>query len=144
MNKVVARGVLRGDGKIIHNSPKFFMRDLRKMEPGQVRTTVERIRGTRSQNQNRYYWGSVLVDIIEGLEAKNGHPIDRDELHTYLKWMLLPHKKIQVGDIEIEAVADTHTMTTDQFGEYLELVIAHAATEWGVEVKEADPIYDLK
>ena len=54
-------------------------------EDREVRVTVRRAARRRSDHQNRYYWGVVLPILSQGLSDTQGHEIDIDLAHEFVK-----------------------------------------------------------
>ena len=104
---------------------------LAKLDGKAVTIEWSKPRNTRSLRQNAYYWGVVLTII--GEETGN----TADDLHTVYKEMFLTPKFITLGKKEIELRRTTTDLTTAEFGQYLERIIAHAATELGISIPEA-------
>lgn len=82
----------------------------------------------RSLNQNRFYWGIVLAVISDS----TGHTAE--EVHEYLKTIMLPRKFIAIKGREVEIVKTTTDLSTDEFEAYLERVRAWAKSELGIEI----------
>ena len=84
----------------------------------------------RSTKQNRFLWGKVYDDIVEGIERKTGQ--DKDDIHDYFKTEFLrrrlPNGKVVVGS--------TARLKTGEFSEYVEKVRAKAAREFGVVIQD--------
>lgn len=99
-----------------------FMRTVREVfgdKDGPVRFRVEQ--PTRSNAQNRYWWGVILKYISE---ATGFTP---EECHAIVKAMFLKHKYV-IGDVEIDAVLSTADLATDEFNELCE-----NARRWAAE-----------
>jgi hypothetical protein len=98
---------------------------LRRMEGKEVRVTFSQPTKTRSNPQNRYYWGVVLTMIA----AETGHTTE--EVHEYMKAMFLPRCFIRLGKgkKEQQITKSTATLSTFDMEEYLEKVRAFAAAE---------------
>lgn len=108
------------EGKLDIADP-YFDRELEKLNGRPVYVTVEEWRNTRSEQQNRYYWGVVVKLISE----ETG--FDTMEAHEVLKHKFNPkHSELTnktTGEIElIEYGGTTTRMTTKDFMEYIEKI----------------------
>ena len=109
-------------GKIELNQPDRFRAYLETFRGQQIDLLIRRHRRTRSNNQNRYYWG-VVVSILA--ESFGYSP---DEMHNALAWRFL-----RLDDRpELPTVRSTTTLTTGEFERYLEAVRTWASIEQGV------------
>ena len=123
---VVASGTVR-EGKLYLRNRRDFDRQIAQMKEGwALEVTVSRLRATRSQKANAYYWGVVLQRLSE----HTGYTVD--ELHDLCKAMFLP-KKLALTDGNGEVVGEfvlggsTRTLKTNEFYEYVERVRQWAA-----------------
>lgn len=66
---------------------------------------------SRSQQQNKYYWGCVLKTLSD----KTGHTVD--ELHEICKYKFLKKESLTLGDEKIE-VTTTRKLTKQEHTEY--------------------------
>ena len=130
LNTFVSHGSIK-DGKLVMNNDHYFLGMIQGFEDtNKVRITIEKERGTRSQNQNRYYWGVVLPVIAEHMGERV------EDLHEVFKSRFLRKKRVWRGG-EITILRSTSELTSDEFAEYLSQVIQEGA-ELGVVVPEAD------
>ena len=77
LTRFISRASLK-DGKLVLDNPRWFRTCLLKYDDtDKVRITIEKERGTRSQKQNKYYWGVVLALIAEymGEQPEDLHEI---------------------------------------------------------------------
>jgi len=115
-------------GKLQVSVTKDFTAQLKTFRDGPVTVRIERKRASRSQAQNRLYWG-VYVDA---LSQHTGHT--PDEIHDLLKAKFLP-KKLAVcngnGEVVGEYVLGGSTTKLDvlEFGAYLD-----AIREWALSL----------
>jgi hypothetical protein len=134
---VVATAEVRR-GRLFIRNRRAFDDSLAQLKDGwELEVTVKRLRATRSQQQNRYYW-SVVVQL---LADHTGYT--PDEIHDVLKMRFIP-KRLAVADgngvIHDEFVlgGSTREMTTLEFGEYLESVRQWAAETLDVVIPDPD------
>lgn len=129
-NATIAAGKLR-----IHNRRMFDLA-LASMPDAEVIVTIERVRATRSQAQNRWYWGQIVKLISD----ETGY--DPLEVHELLKEKFLP-KTLALPDKHGEANefvigGSTAKLNKVEFGEYCEQVRRWAAESLGVVIP--DPV----
>lgn len=135
LTRFISRGSLVS-GKLILDNSRWFRTCLLKYDDtDKLRIIIEKERGTRSQKQNRYYWGCVLEDIAQYMGEQP------EDLHEIFKAKFLKRKRMWRG-AEQTILASTTKMNSDEFGEYIERCIQEGA-ELGVVVRKADKNYNL-
>lgn len=90
-------------------------------EGQEILITVRPRKKNRTLKQNAYYW--LVLNVIADY---TGH--SSDELHEIYKHKFLPRRVITYQYDQIELPGTTTVLTTDQFGEYLDRIIAEAGT----------------
>jgi len=134
---IVASGQVKGGKLHIRNRRAFDDQIALVPERWELEITVARQRATRSQQQNSYYWGVV----VQMLSDHTGYT--PDEMHAYLKTKFIP-KRLAVnasnGIICDELVigGSTRTMSTIQFGEYMESIRQWAAETVDLYIPDPD------
>lgn len=93
--------------------------------------TLEKLKKTRSNQQNRYYWGVVLPTISEA----TGHTVD--ELHEIFKGMFLPRQFINFKGKEIELNGSTAKSNSKEMTEYIDKIIVEAGS-MGISIPPPD------
>lgn len=93
-----------------------------------IAVTLSRKKVTRTNRQNRTYWGLVIAAISE----HTGHTAE--EIHEILKSMFLPRKYITLAGLEREIGKTTTELSTAEFAKYLDRVYAFAAQELGLVI----------
>ena len=131
----VHHGEIKG-GKLILDNPRYWKGMVMGFADAKVRIVLEKVRGTRTQKQNRYYWGVVLELIAE----HTGYLAE--EVHEVMKSKFLRQKKVWRGG-EITVLRSTSDLTSDEFGEYIEQVRAEGA-EMEIDIPLADKDYYVK
>ena len=95
-------------GRFIPNDKQSFKMEFYKLENSQVFVTVGKATKSRSNNQNKYYWGVVIKLISE----VTGYT--QDEAHDAMRMQFL----LKNGDVT--TIKSTSGLTTGEFEEYLE------------------------
>lgn len=90
----------------------------------------------RSTQQNKYYFGSVLPLIKEGLKEIGYREITTvEQTHELLKFMFLKKQIVNENTGEVlETIGSTTKLTTTEFNEYIDRIAQFAAEFLGVEV----------
>ena len=108
-------------------------------KPG-LRVVLLRAKQRRSQPQNRYLWGVVYVDVLEGMREKaiecGFEPpfASVDDVHEWGKWRFLRVKRVFPGG-EIEEVAGSTRTTLERFADYVSQLSAWAG-ERGIYIRQ--------
>lgn len=96
-------------------------------------------RPTRSAQQNRYLWGVVYKTFQKFLEAQGEH-LTSEEVHRlcgakFLRRSIVNHDS---GEVIGETITSTTSLSTVEFGEYLDKVIAWLGEQFGIVVPSPD------
>lgn len=109
---------------IAHNSELIFKSDshravfrqhLKNYENSEF--SVERVKPTRSNNQNALLW--FYLGIIATETGNN-----EDDLHEYFKRKFLPPRFVTVLKQEIKLPSSTTELSKNEFGDYLDKICA--------------------
>ncbi len=101
------------DGKVVFKNRRYFDGMLSTFENEEkCRLTLEKERGTRTQQQNRYYWFCLTI-IAEHCGYLP------EELHEVFRSKFLKTKKVYRGG-ELTVLKSTTSLTSIEFGEYIE------------------------
>ncbi len=101
-----------------------------KGEPLRIILTSEERK--RNNEQNRFYWGVVLRDIVEQAWV-NGRQFDKDTWHEYFARMYGVSENVTLPDGEIVTRRKSTTqMSVGEFSAYTAQVQAYAANNLGV------------
>lgn len=104
-------------GELIFSNQKAIRDFLYSVEDKPLCISIGRERGTRSDNQNRYYWNYLRL-----IANDTGHT--EDELHQLFKRIFLPPTFIKVLGREIKIPSTTKKLNKVEFGEYLDKICA--------------------
>jgi hypothetical protein len=138
---IVAPATVR-NGKLFIRERGHFDEQVRQMKEGwQLEVTVRRLRATRSQQANRYYWGVVLTTLVRHCDFQ----YTPEEMHEVLKAKFLP-KTLAIhdgnGEIVFEYVigGSTRSMNTTQFSDYVRDIKQWALDTLGCYATEPDEV----
>jgi hypothetical protein len=94
---------------------------------GAVEIVIKRVRATRSNQQNRFWWGVVVPTLGEHCGYTN------DEMHEALKhkFLRLDADPDQFGLVRVRSTA---TLNTKEFTDLIENVVTWAGSEFGIAI----------
>lgn len=124
------------NGQISVKDKEKFNEHLRTL-PEEVELVVKAIKESRSQSQNKYYWG-VVVKIVAD---ETGH--SSEDIHDYLrtrllqKWITIETKE---GTREVCIVRSTTSLDTKEFCDYVSFCRQWASMELGVFIPDPGQI----
>lgn len=137
MNKVTAIGHIK-DGILKIVNRRLFDNDIKTMTECDVTITIERKSRKRTSQQNRYYWGCVIVLAKRGFNDL-GHDLNDEDTHTFLKSKFNPKDIVFQDTGEVFTFgASTTEMDTIDFNLYIEKIQQFAAEILNVIIP--DPI----
>lgn len=120
------------EGKVIltiHRRKEMdhFLSSLFSDPETRVVISIEKLKKSRSNAQNRYYWGQVVPIIQRGL-IDLGHDLNRDEVHEFLKMNFNYTELVNEDTGELLKVpSSTSKLSTKEFMEYIERISRFAA-----------------
>lgn len=133
--KLTYLGEVRENGLHVFNR-KIMDEQLRHLHLGkEVKIEITRKRKTRSNPQNRYYWGCVIPIIQNGLFEAHGQAYSDDETHEFLKANFNANSTVNEKNGEVYTLPQsTARLTTTEYEEYLERVREFAREYLGCEI----------
>ena len=123
-------------GKVVDG--RLVIHDIKRLHEyliglhGEVEITIRKWRPNRTLNQNAYYW--VLLALVAehtGLES--------EEVHQTFEQKFLTYRKSYKGR-SCQFVKRCSSLSTAEFGEYLDKIIAFASQELGIKVPQPNEI----
>ena len=134
LDKEISTGELKNGVLTIKNAP-WWRNLFAKYEDCKVRVIVERVKNSRSQRQNNYYW--FCMEVIS--KEQGNTP---SELHDIFKSLFLKTKRVwRAGNVT--TLKSTTQLTKGEFVEYMENIKAEVAN-LGITLPEANELYDLQ
>lgn len=104
------------NNRLVLNSPRNFNEYVSKLN-GEVFVTVDKIKRSRTLNQNAYYWLYLGLVASETGDSAN-------DLHEFFKRKLLSPRIVKVMKKEFKLPATTTALNKIEFGEYLDRIAA--------------------
>ena len=96
-----------------------------KLPDGDYEGEVHKRKKMRTPPQNRTYWMYLAC-----IEAETGQ--DKDDLHNFFRKKFLPCETVNFGADELTKRTSTKKLTTVQFKDYTDRIVAFAATELSI------------
>lgn len=115
------------NGKLIRNR-NLILEAINSYEGKDVLITLEKAKKQRSNQQNAFYWGIVIV-IIKSCLKSTGNNLNENDVHDLLRLKFLKETiaiKEETGEV-IERVKSTTELTTSQFMDYIAEIQQFAA-----------------
>lgn len=126
----VEKGVLKRNKTLIKQAIESF-------DGKTIVITIEKAKNTRSNQQNRFYWGVVIPIIQQGLKDATGEFRSAESIHYgILLPLFAPTNEIvntDTGQVLTEKISSSE-MTTSQFMDFVVSVQQWAAEFLGVDV----------
>lgn len=111
------------NGKVKFVDLDLFNQELVRYEGKEATLIIKPLRKSRSDNQNRYYYGVVIKILSEELGFLP------DEMHEVLKQKFLTSETIKIGSEEFVIVKSTASLNTVEFEEYLSQIRSWASMD---------------
>lgn len=117
-------------GKLILTNRKAFEQEIQHM-PNKDVTIVIKAKNTRSDQQNRYYWGVVVWTIRQHL-IDMGYRYSAEDIHAALKEKFNSQAVVnEHGEVVVSIGQSTSSLNKDEFAEYLDKVLQWASETLG-------------
>lgn len=134
------------DGNLKQNR-NLIINTIKSLEGKKVLITIEKLKKSRSLEQNRYYFGAVLPLVQDGLYEATGEMKNTEEIHYgILLKMFAPEKEIvniNTGECITEKLSSSQ-MSTTQFMEYILEIQKWAAEFLGIDIPNPNEKTTLK
>lgn len=115
------------------SDPAAKLRLIRAVEPleGVHQVSITRWAPTRSNAQNRLWWGVIVPAVAEALGEAWGEGVTDEQAHIFLKQKFLKRPVVnrETGELLGEVVGSTATLDRREFSELVENVRKWCA-EW--------------
>ena len=101
---------------------------------GRKKVTIANFQRRRSNQANAYLWGVVYPAFVE-FRQEQGEEFTADMAHEFfkLKFLRQPVVNVDTGEVLGQTVRSTAKLPKDEFGVYIEKVVAWLA-HYGIEV----------
>jgi len=123
--------VINGQLKIVHRN--LFDEAIKRFEGKDLELIIRRKRKHRNSQQNRYYWGVVVQMICEALREQ-GHDVEKDDTHEFLKMRCNGKDLVSEHSGEVLTIGQsTKDMATIEFVEYVDRCKTFAIEFLGIQ-----------
>jgi hypothetical protein len=126
-----AEGVVKG-GALRMSDPARWRAALSGLEGERLILTVERPATRRSNRQNKWYWGVILPIVASYLSKGRPFELHSTQAHYLLKSAFLGVVETAMGPTP----QSSRTLSTEEFAEYCDRILAHAASEWALHIPQ--------
>jgi hypothetical protein len=126
---------------------KQFEQDVKVFEGKIVMIEISRYVKHRSQNQNKYYWSTIVPYVRHGFIEIGEIGVTNDEIHTFLKDRFLDNGKevvIPTTGETIKLGKTTTSLSTVDFMTYVAQIQKFAAEMLGVVIPDPTPIFSYE
>ena len=115
-------------GNLIINRVADFHRQLDPLDGMEVDIIIKKKVKSRSNHQNKFYWGVFLPAVKYGLLDAGYYMANEEQVHDLLKLKFLKVDSVneETGEV-MESLGSTTTMSTFEFETYLTNIRAWAA-----------------
>lgn len=98
-------------------------------------------RGTRSQQQNRWYWGCIVDPFYRLLRDQDPDIVSPEQAHEALKckFLAMPVCDPKTGEVLTHAIKSTASLTTEEMADYCERCRVFLAQWFNIVVPDPDP-----
>ena len=114
------------NGQVLYGGHLYerLQSELNTLANGNYNLTVKKEVKHRSLNQNKWFWLCMTC-----IEKETG--TDRNDAHDFMCTKFLRRKAV-INGTEKDVIYGTSKLNTDQFGEFMEKVIAYTGQELGI------------
>ena len=106
----------------------YFDNVIKSFNDKKVTLTIEQYKKTRSDNQNRYYWG-VIIELL-----RNELGYTADEMHDALRLKFLRVRG------KVDTIKSTAKLSTVEAEEYYSQIRIWASSELNVQIPEPNEV----
>ena len=134
------------DGRLKLSERKQFDKDLIQFEGKRIELTLAKAKKSRSNNQNRYYWGLVLPCAVAGFRDAGNDTVTIEDAHDFFKGRFLTEGKQiiipRTGEVFTVSKSTTVISTTEMMT-YTEQIARFCAEMLNVIIPEPSPLWDI-
>ena len=128
-------GSENGRIKLSQGEARLYRDHLATLEGKPVQVTIGKVKGLRTEQQMRYYWGVVVKLIAD----HTGH--DSDYIHEFFKDKFAPRQTRRVnGEVRIVAGCSHDLFKENFFADYVDHIRQWASAELGVVIPDPQQV----
>lgn len=133
-DKIAFTAGIAEDGRLTPEAVTETKDRLARWAGKKVTVTVQPYRKIRSLSQNAWYWGVIVPMVAQQLSQGRTFELSEEQTHYILRSAFLGLLETPLGPVPESSTG----LTTAEFSEYCEKIIAHAATEWALRIPTPD------
>ena len=127
--------ILDGRIKLFPGERRYYDECLLSLEGKNVQISIGKVKGLRTEQQMRFYWGVVVKLIADHI----GH--DSDYIHEFLKDKFAPRQTRRVnGEVRIVAGCSHDLFKENFFADYVDHIRAWSSAELGVVIPDPNQV----
>ena len=111
------------------------MEALKEFEGKRVQVSITEWKNTRSNRANRYYWGVVIPSVFKAFAEVGIKLVNHEQAHEACRIKFLM-EEIQVGEESFRVPKSTSRMKTDEFANYIFVVVDYLREYYNFVVPE--------
>jgi transcription antitermination factor NusG len=108
---------------------------LKELDGKRVEVTIKEFKNTRSNRANRYYWGVVIPSVFKAFAEVGIKLVNHEQGHEACRIKFLM-EEIQVGEESFRVPKSTSRMKTDEFANYIFVVVDYLREYYNFVVPE--------
>jgi len=108
---------------------------MRELEGKRVEVSIKEWKNTRSNRANKYYWSVVIPAVVEAFDGMGIKLVNTNQAHEAMRIKFLM-EEIQVGDKSFRIPKSTAKMKTDEFANYIFVVVEYLRDFYNYVVPE--------
>lgn len=134
-------GNISDNGKLIPTYPIELAKWLITNKGKAVTISLKVKRSTRSNPQNRYYWG-VIIEMVQYAMNEHGNEYSKEEVHEFLKKEFNSEEREMKEGYYVKVPRSTTSMNTVDFMNYKEKIQQFAAEILGIYIPDPNECFD--
>jgi hypothetical protein len=132
--KSVYHGQVVG-GKLKIANRKLFDRDISLLDGKHIEIVISPRRRTRSEQQNRYYWGVVIAMAKDAFIELGHEDISSEDVHDFFKNRFNNRELINENTAEVLTIPQsTASLTTVDFMTYIDKCVKFGAETLNIQI----------
>jgi hypothetical protein len=130
------------NGKMLIDNRDLFSEKIRNLKDCEAKLTLQTIKDTRSNRQNRYLWGGVYETMVFAFK-EHGYLFSAEEIHEKMKQEFLSEDRINELTGEIYRVPGSSAkLDAGEFHEYVEMCRRWSEEKLGQYVMTPEEYYE--
>lgn len=122
------------DGRLVLDARQAFLEAVRGLDGKLVVLELRQSR-SRSNQQNRYYWGAVLPIVQDGMKAV-GVSMSIEQVHELMKYKFLQIEYVTNDGEIIQSIGSSKELSPPEFNEYIERIQQWASEYLGITIPD--------